>query len=520
MTARLTGQQLGRLQAAILESFTPETLQMALRLHMNERLAEVAGGSSFAAQVFALLEWAEQRGRLSELLDALAAANPGSAVLAAVRNEIALAVDSSSLLRPAADGLGAGSVPAGLAQPTQLAGTTVCLCHSRADRLLMRRIRRVIEAAGMAVWTDEGLEPGTPVWQIDVEAAIRGAACLVVILTPAAKRSRWVNNEISLALKLGRTVFPLLAAGDELSAIPLSLIDTQYVDIRTGDAALERELLPALRRVLEARLPHLHFDWVTVAAGPFLMGSDLLRDEQAREVEMPLHTVLLPSFQIARTPVMVVQFAQFVEATGYRTTAELRGSAYGWTGMRWEEIAGADWAHPRGPGSGVAAKQEHPVTCVSWYDAQAFCRWAGVRLPSEAEWEKAARGTDGRLWPWGDEPPDATRCNCNWLVGDTQAVGVHPAGASPYGVSDMAGNVWEWTTTLWGADVFRPRYGYPYRADDGREEADAAAAVLRVVRGGSFVDGPQQVRCAARIGDLPDYCLANCGLRVARSGPV
>ena len=146
------------------------------------------------------------------------------------------------------------------------------------------------------------------------------------------------------------------------------------------------------------------FDWVTIPAGAFLMGSDKQKDELAFDDETPQHTLHLPEYRIARVPITVKQFQSFVAANPlYRTTAEERGPAWNWIGSERKEIAGADWAHPHGPKSHVQAKEDHPVTCVSWYDAVAFCRWAGVRLPTEAEWEKAASwdAGSGGAGEWG-----------------------------------------------------------------------------------------------------------------------
>ncbi len=117
----------------------------------------------------------------------------------------------------------------------------------------------------------------------------------------------------------------------------------------------------------------------------------------------------------------------------------------------------------------------------------AFCKWAAVRLPTEAEWEKAARwARDGRIWPWGNREPNSGLCNFNMTVGDTTPVGSYPDGKSPYGLLDVAGNVWEWTSSLWGKDASKPEFGYPYDAKDGRENLSAPDTVPRVLRGGSF----------------------------------
>jgi len=234
-----------------------------------------------------------------------------------------------------------------------------------------------------------------------------------------------------------------------------------------------------------ARLPH-GFDWVTIPRGPFLMGSDPAADPQALDSEQPQHLVLIEEFQIARLPVTIAQFAAFVRATGYRTTADEAGWAWAWIDGGWQSVRGANWARPLGQANPPDDPAHWPVTQVSWRDAQAFCAWAGVRLPTECEWEKAARGVDGRIYPWGNAAPDTELCNCNNIQGGINAIGQCLAGASPYGVLDMSGNTWEWCASKW-----RPDYTAP--PDD-----DPAGSEPRVVRGGSFNGDGGLVRCAAR----------------------
>jgi len=222
------------------------------------------------------------------------------------------------------------------------------------------------------------------------------------------------------------------------------------------------------------------FEWVTIPAGEFLMGSDKTKDKQAFDDETPQHTLILPEYRIARVPVTVAQLAAFVKATGFQTAA----------------------------GLDAEKKAHHPVTNVSWHDAVAFCQWAGVRLPTEAEWEKAARGADGRIWPWGNQQPTAKLCNFNNTVKDTTPVGRYPDGASPFGVLDMAGNVWEWTSSL--------SKSYKYDAQDGRE--DPAGSGARALRGGSFGRGARRVRCACRGWLYPDDRDDRNGFRVVSPG--
>ena len=246
----------------------------------------------------------------------------------------------------------------------------------------------------------------------------------------------------------------------------------------------------------------LPFDWVTIPAGYFPMGSDKEQDRYAVDSEKK-HTVYVPEYQIARVPVTVVQFRHFVAATHYRTTAEEQGWAADWTGTTWQPKRDAYWEHPHGPGSD--AQEDHPVTCISWYDAVEFCKWAGVRLPTEAEWEKAAGYDPGSqakyIYPWGNELPDKSRCNFDMQVGDTTPIDRYPAGVN--GLHYMAGNVWEWTSSLYRK--------YPYEADD-RENLQAAGE--RVARGGSFFQGARYVRCANRHWHKPDATVSDFGFRI------
>jgi len=227
----------------------------------------------------------------------------------------------------------------------------------------------------------------------------------------------------------------------------------------------------------------LSIQLVRVPAGEFIMGSnDNLWDDWK-----PQHRVTLPEYWIGKTPVTVAQFAAFVRATGY--SADTRALRSG--------------------------KDNHPVNYVSWFDAQAFCKWASemlkrtVRLPSEAEWEKAARGTDGRTYPWGEAAPDKSRANYNNNVGDTTPVGQYsPQGDSPYGCVDMAGNVWQWTNSL-----YKP---YPYNANDGRENSSDTGG--RVVRGGSFRFNEGNLPCAYRSDyDFPSNRFVSLGFRLLAS---
>jgi formylglycine-generating enzyme required for sulfatase activity len=233
-------------------------------------------------------------------------------------------------------------------------------------------------------------------------------------------------------------------------------------------------------------------EFIRIPAGKFLMGSK--DDNQlAFDSEKPQHSIELPEYWLARYPVTNEQFAKFVEEAAYKFNLE----------KNWKK------------------KADHPVVKVSWYDAVEYCKWLNtlvakdtetaktqVRLPTEAEWEKAARGEYGNEWPWGNEF-DQNKCNSReGSKGGTTPVGAYsPHGDSPYGVADMVGNVWEWCHSLFKS--------YPYKIDDGRE--DESASESRVLRGGSFHDRQWNARGAYRFNNGPDFRLDYLGFRVVVS---
>lgn len=243
--------------------------------------------------------------------------------------------------------------------------------------------------------------------------------------------------------------------------------------------------------------------FVEIPAGSFKMGSDKKHDREAMDREVPQHELSLPTYYISRYPVTVAQFQAFVNDSGHKP------------------------AHSKS----VQGVTNHPVVYVTWHEALKYCNWLTeklrqrddlpkplgrllqeenwrVTLPSEAEWEKAARGQDGRIFPWGDES-DPNKANYDETgIAGASPVGCFATGESPFHCQDMAGNVWEWTRSLW--------HDYPYPADaKGRKEReDLKASGRRVVRGGAFNDFHRYVRCAGRYRDIPDYRYGFTGFRV------
>ena len=276
---------------------------------------------------------------------------------------------------------------------------------------------------------------------------------------------------------------------------------------------------------------------VALKGGTFVLGARPEHDDEG-----PPRTVAVGPFSIDRTEVTNAQFAAFVKATGYVTLAERRpdpalypgvpadqlkpsslvfvgaaGLGSGDPSLWWRVVDGASWKHPEGPGSNLAGRERHPVVQVAFEDAMAYARWRGRDLPTEAEWEFAARtGLDGKRYEWGDDRPDPKAPRANTWQGVFPAVDTADDGykartapvgcyqASAYGLSDMTGNVWEWTSD-W--------------LPDGRPEGDPARS--RMVKGGSFLCADNfcfRYRPSARQPGPPDTGTSHVGFRTVKRG--
>jgi sulfatase modifying factor 1 len=261
---------------------------------------------------------------------------------------------------------------------------------------------------------------------------------------------------------------------------------------------------------------------VLIPGSTFLMGAD---DEEGypEDREGPVRQVGLDPFWIDSCAVTNADFAAFVEATGHRSTAEVEGWSFVFDGLLsvktrsarlgaaasapwWRAVPGADWRHPEGPGSDIIHRGDHPVVHVSWYDAMTYCAWSATTLPTEAQWERAARGgLEQKRYPWGDElrAGDAWRCNI-WQgefpdrnTADDGYIGTAPVRTyepNGFGLYQMVGNVWEWCADRWSAEAM-------------------------VIRGGSYLCHASycnRYRVAARSSNTPESTTGNLGFRCTR----
>ena len=304
---------------------------------------------------------------------------------------------------------------------------------------------------------------------------------------------------------------------------------------------------------------------VLIPGGSFMMGAD---NNQASEDEYPKHSVKVGSFWMDETEVTNAQFQKFVKATGYTTTAERKPD---WEDLKktlplgtakppdsvlvaaslvfkqangpvdlnnynewWSWVPGADWKHPEGPGSSIEGKENFPVTQVSWYDAVAYCKWAGKRLPTEAEWEFAARGgLANNIYPWGNEHVNKGVAKTNSWEGKfpyynekqdgfITAAPARSFSANGYGLYDMAGNVWEWCSDWYEANYYKTLANTTSTNPKGPGKSfdpDDPYTPKRSLRGGSFLCNDSYCsgyRVARRMKSSPDTGLEHTGFRCVK----
>ncbi len=371
---------------------------------------------------------------------------------------------------------------------------------------------------------EEVTEPCASQWQM---AALAGQALVELRLRDKAEGQR----HYEALLKRARRWLTRLVEEGQLS--PRERSDAGDVLGQLGDPRFDPgcRFLPCSYR----GQPEPQHGFIEIAAGPFVMGSrkgdkDAFDDEYGN----PPRLKIPYRYWIGRYPVTVAQFAVFVADGGYVAEDWWTPTGWRWRRGEWDSRVTEDWLKKRlkrRPPDLRAMPMwwdeqtpypNRPVMGVSWFEALAYCRWlnarlraaapwlpAGyeLRLPTEAEWEKAARAGDGRPYPWGDAAWDENRANIEGQVGHASAVGSFPAGATPSGIHDLSGNVWEWTGSL-----YRP---YPYRLADGREKPEAEGS--RVGRGGSWGYVRRDARCAVRLRLVPDGFDVTLGFRVVAS---
>jgi formylglycine-generating enzyme required for sulfatase activity len=441
----------------------------------------------------------------------------------------------------------------------------VFISYSKKDRNYARILADALLNRGFDVWFDAKIDYGDN-WERAIFNAVDGCAAFVVIMSPDSYESVWVQRECHHAEKRQKPPFPLLLDGEEFPRYGL----TQYVNVsdqklppdgfyerlaeyvpqksargaelvgedesaakpvaeaiqeesesrpgRLFSLVTNRTITPEIQRWLDkiidpATLPYERaqagmelakvndprrgtvlrmdripdIDWVKIPRGKFTYQSGIDKD--------------LPDYYIARYPITYVQFQAFIDAANGYSNDEW------WDGLAVRQTE---------PGDQSFKTVNLPRESVSWYDAVAYCRWLSarlsytIRLPTDAEWEKAARGTDGRMYPWGDEyitgyanVNESTLDRSGHYLRQTLAVGVYPQGASPYGVLDMTGNVWEWCANL-----------YDDPDNDALDEIGP-----RILRGGSWYNNQQSGRTWFRVSGDADGRTALVGFRLARSAP-
>ena len=448
----------------------------------------------------------------------------------------------------------------------------VFISYAREDRKTALKLYHDLKKAGLNPWLDlKNLLPGQN-WQRHIELAIKSSDFFIALLSNnSVSKKGYVQKELKKALDILDEYphgegFVIPVRLDECLPDNEKLENLHWADLFDDyDHCLEQIIYAMNAQYTQDNKKHVissdetskknvsdtnktdsettkiesitQMEFVRIQAGCFWMGQTEAERKQIIDVygkdyydrydykdELPRHEVCVDGFWLAKYPVTVGQFQQFVKASGYETDAEKKGASYTWKESKWQEVKGINWKNP-----GFEQTDEHPAVCLSWNDGVALAKWLSknnegtIRLPTEAEWEYACRaGTDTARF-WGDDPSQACQyANVRDLTANKQLkqkyfhncddgyVFTSPVGTflpNPWGLFDMLGNVWEWTV-----DTYDEKAYEKHKRDNPIMESGGAS--FRVLRGGSWNVFPASVRCAARGRIRPTVSFANTGQRL------
>ena len=383
------------------------------------------------------------------------------------------------------------------AEPIRRNPRQIFISHAHQDAQMAQKLATDLEKEGYDIWiAPDSIRPGEK-WVEAISRGLEESGLFLLLLSPAAVQSRWVNTETNIAIQLDHdgvmSLYPLMV---QPCKVPILWRAYQHISLRGGYPNALAYLLtvldpssappPPAQPVIELKErepeppkivtppqnsfihPQTGIEFVRIPAGEFIYG-----DGETQE------TIYLDEFWMGKTPVTHGQYKRFIDA---HPTYDVPSGAT--KSVSWDK---KKRTFP-------ADKADHPVVYVSWHDVQAFAKWAGLALPTEQQWEKAARGTDGRKYPWGNAWREKHANTDEAKIGITSSVGqFSPQGDSPYGCVDMAGNVWEWTDSLY---------------QQGED--------WRVLRGGSWSYSSNNARAVSRNNYLPDRRSYNYGFRLVR----
>ena len=395
----------------------------------------------------------------------------------------------------------------------------IFISYASQDRARIGAFVEALEARGWGVFWDTTLLPGET-WRRKITKELDAARCVIVLWSESSVESHWVEQEA----EEGQRRRILVPAMIDRVTIPLGFRSLQAANLVGWDGAAGNREFEKMLRAIEIHAPlavkiaaaagggstaepvpaaptRRGDTLVTIPAGTFWMGAQKTEkngrnydpEADADDSESPVHQVTLKSFRIAPFPITVKEFARFVDSNGYQQ--EKHWGAGGFGAAKGPD----DWADQQ-------KNQQWPVVGVSWFEASAYCASVGLRLPTEAEWERVARGPSSARYPWGDKPPlDQSRANYDNKFGHPTPAGQYSSGRSAEGIDDLLGNVWEWCSDWYG--------GYSGASEEN--PAGAEAGKHRILRGGSWNNIPRNARVSNRGRYEPAKRYVSIGFRCA-----